>query len=189
MGFWPKRKKGIKRASFHSCDGNIIAEKYTEILEQHTETLIFKIKYFAGMQIHVSSRQCKTTTCTHYKDWGRRGYGNWTGLPTVLTCPQQRMLENFETNNMTTLYCCTFYNIVGRKGQGNTQNFTSLCILNAKVLWEGMAAWRSGKSLTVPTFLEGDAGLKCKSPWILTDKEKLVRTNMTYLGFILSEKK
>ncbi len=47
------------------CDGTINAEKYIEILEHNM--LPSRKTSFPGTSMHISTRQCKTTFCTHYK--------------------------------------------------------------------------------------------------------------------------
>ncbi len=70
----------------------------------------FKKTSFPGTSMHISTRQCKTTFCTHYKVLAaeEEGTGTW------LACLQSRPVSNrecvahFEAQNATTKtpYCC-----------------------------------------------------------------------------------
>ncbi len=69
----------------------------------------FKKTSFPGTSMHISTRQCKTTFCTHYKVLAaeEEGTGTW------LACLQSRPVSNrecvahFEAQNATkTPYCC-----------------------------------------------------------------------------------
>ncbi len=55
----------LGKGNLHFCDGTINAEKYIEILEHIYAA--FKKTSFPGTSMHISTRQCKTTFCTHYK--------------------------------------------------------------------------------------------------------------------------
>ncbi len=60
----------LGKGNLHFCDGTINAEKYIEInAEKYIETqyAAFKKTSFPGTSMHISTRQCKTTFCTHYK--------------------------------------------------------------------------------------------------------------------------
>ncbi len=55
----------LGKGNLHFCDGTINAEKYKEILEHNM--LPSRRQSFPGTSMHISTRQCKTTFCTHYK--------------------------------------------------------------------------------------------------------------------------
>ncbi|KAI2645573.1 putative polyketide synthase 24 [Labeo rohita] len=55
----------LGKGNLHFCDGTINAEKYIEILEHNNAA--FKKTSFPGTPMHISTRQYKTTFCTHYK--------------------------------------------------------------------------------------------------------------------------
>ncbi len=60
----------LGKGNLHFCDGTINAEKYIEILEHAAfkkTSAAFKKTSFPGTSMHISTRQCKTTFCTHYK--------------------------------------------------------------------------------------------------------------------------
>ncbi len=78
----------LGKGNLHFCDGTINAEKYIEILEHNM--LPSRRPYFPGTSMHISTRQYKTTFCTHYKVLAaeKEGYGYLTGLPAVPTCLQ-----------------------------------------------------------------------------------------------------
>ncbi len=54
----------LGKGNLHFCDGNINAEKYRDFGAQYAA---FKKTSFPGTSMHISTRQCKTTFCTHYK--------------------------------------------------------------------------------------------------------------------------
>ncbi len=98
----------LGKGNLHFCDGTINAQKYIEILEH--QYAAFKKTSFPGTSMHISTRQCKTTFCTHYKVLAaeEEGTGTW------LACLQSRPVSNrecvahFEAQNATTKtpYCC-----------------------------------------------------------------------------------
>ncbi len=54
----------LGKGNLHFCDGTINAEKYIEILEHN---ICLQEDIFSRDVMHISTRQCKTTFCTHYK--------------------------------------------------------------------------------------------------------------------------
>ncbi len=97
----------LGKGNLHFCDGTINAEKYRDFGAQYAA---FKKRSFPGTSMHISTRQCKTTFCTHYKVLAaeEEGTGTW------LACLQSRPVSNrecvayFEAQNATTKtpYCC-----------------------------------------------------------------------------------
>ncbi len=55
----------LGKGNLHVCDGTINAEKYIEIFG--AQYAAFKKTSFPGTSMHISTRQCKTTFCSHYK--------------------------------------------------------------------------------------------------------------------------
>ncbi len=55
----------LGKGNLHFCDGTINAEKY--IRDFGAQYAAFKKTSFPGTSMHISTRQCKTTFCTHYK--------------------------------------------------------------------------------------------------------------------------
>ncbi len=92
----------LGKGNLHFCDGTINAEKYIEILEHNM--LPSRRHLFQGRPCTISTRQCKTTFCTHYKVLAaeEEGTGTW------LACLQSRPVSNrecvahFEAQNATT---------------------------------------------------------------------------------------
>ncbi len=54
----------LGKGNLHFCDGTINAEKYIEILEHN---MLPSRRHLSRTSMHISTRQCKTTFCTHYK--------------------------------------------------------------------------------------------------------------------------
>ncbi len=54
----------LGKGNLHFCDGTINAEKYIEIW---STICCLQEDIFSGTSMHISTRQCKTTFCTHYK--------------------------------------------------------------------------------------------------------------------------
>ncbi len=55
----------LGKGNLHFCHGTINAEKY--IRDFGAQYAAFKKTSFPGTSMHISTRQCKTTFCTHYK--------------------------------------------------------------------------------------------------------------------------
>ncbi len=62
MGFW---SVPLAKVTCTSVMATINAKKYIEMLEHNMPA--FKKTSFPGTSMHISTRQCKTTFCTHYK--------------------------------------------------------------------------------------------------------------------------
>ncbi|MEQ2178283.1 hypothetical protein GOODEAATRI_012421 [Goodea atripinnis] len=75
------------------CDGSIGAEMPSR--DFSATSAAFRTTSSPGASMHFSSNNEKT----HFKRPGRErgGYSCWTGLPEVLICAEQRMLENVGT--------------------------------------------------------------------------------------------
>ncbi len=55
----------LGKGNLHFCDGTINAEKVHR--DFGAQYAAFKKTSFPGTSMHISTKQCKTTFCTHYK--------------------------------------------------------------------------------------------------------------------------
>ncbi len=98
----------LGKGNLHFCDGTINAEKIHR--DFGAQYAAFKKTSFPGTSMHISTRQCKTTFCTHNKVLAAEE----EGTSTWLACLQSRPVSNrecvahFEAQNATTKtpYCC-----------------------------------------------------------------------------------
>ncbi len=79
----------LSKGNLHFCDGTINAEKYIEIW---STICAFKKTSFPGTSMHILTRQCKTTFCTHYKVLAAGGRGTGTDWPAC--SPDLSPIEN-----------------------------------------------------------------------------------------------
>src|SRR4029434_1051745 len=118
--FWKKAKVQSKGLSWYGVVsvplakvtytiGTINAEKYIEILEQHM--LLSRRHPFQAKPMHIPTRQCKTTFCTHFKGMAEEEECAGAGLAYLQSSlvPNRECVAHFETQNATTktLYRCT----------------------------------------------------------------------------------
>ncbi len=149
--------------------------------------------------MHISTRQCKTTFCTHYKVLAaeEEGTGTW------LACLQSRPVSNrecvahFEAQNATTKtpYCCPTLRLVCRKNgtKLHLKHFITWCLQSLNVFLSVVKRkWQHYKvvnALLSQLFLECVAGLNDRKGCIFKNDMKLTRQNMKYFVFILSAMK
>ena len=71
---------------------------FIEILKQHIsagDVLVFIFQQDNGSQNKQPKKKPILPTLQKY-GWGWRGYGEWTGLPAILTCLQPKMCREFQ---------------------------------------------------------------------------------------------
>ncbi len=92
----------LGKGNLHFCDGPLMLKKYIEILEHNM--LPFKKTSFPGTSMHISTRQCKTTFCTHYKVLAveEEGTGTWLACLQSRPVSDRECVAHFEAQNATT---------------------------------------------------------------------------------------
>ncbi len=147
--------------------------------------------------MHISTRQCKTTFCTHYKVLAaeEEGTGTW------LACLQSRPVSNrecvahFEAQNATTKTRAVAHLKTCCRKNGTKLHLKQLQHLVSSVpkrllsVVKRNGTLQSGKCLLSQLFLECVAGLNDRKGCIFTNDMKLTRQNMKYFVFILSAMK
>ncbi len=157
----------LGKGNLHFCDGTIHAEKYIEILEHNM--LPSRRHLFQGRPWHISTRQCKTTFCTHYKVLAAEEEGtvlDWPACGPVLSPIEnvwrilKRKMRQRRPRTVAHLKTClqeewdkitpeTLHHLVSSV----PKRLLSVVKRNGKL--------QSGKCFTVPTFF----GMCCRSEW------------------------
>ncbi len=148
--------------------------------------------------MHISTRQCKTTFCTHYKVLAaeEEGMGTW------LACLQSRPVSNrecvahFEAQNATMKTRTVAHLKTCLQEEWDKITPETLHHLVSSVLKRLLSVcekeWQHYKvvnALLSQLFLECVAGLNDRKGCIFTNDMKLTRQNMKYFVFILSAMK
>jgi len=90
----------LGKAYSHSYDSSINAVRYTEILVQY---MLHWEYIFHGMSMHFSTRQCKSTLCTHCKGMAGEDGEKDSVLAFLLSWLQIILKRHMQSHNTTSL--------------------------------------------------------------------------------------